>query len=117
MLAKERPSRARLQAIGPKLIIELEHGDRNRLELRLLADELTVARPDQEPEHDRQEGSDQSHDRADHDFGRREIGGRQQFLQSEPDERRSEGRKPDQRRAIDEDKATHFDAPQDKNAV
>ena len=58
MLAKERASRARLQTIGPKPVIKLEGSDRNRLELRLLADELTVARPHQEPKHDRQEGSD-----------------------------------------------------------
>ena len=93
------------------LVIKLESSDRNRLELRLLADELTVARPHQEPKHDRQEGSDQSYDRTDHAFGRREIGGRQHFLQSEPDERRTECRKPDERRAIDEDQATPFDAP------
>jgi nucleoside-diphosphate-sugar epimerase len=55
-------------------------------------------------EHDRQEGSDQSHDRTDPVFGRREIGGRQQFPQAEPDERRTEGGKPDERPAIDETK-------------
>jgi len=101
MLAKERARRRRFRAIGPKLVIKLESSDSNCLELRLLADELTVARPHQEPNHDRQEGSDQSHDRTNHTFGRREIGGRQQFLQSEPDDRR----------AINEDQATPFDAP------
>ena len=33
MLAKERASRARLQAIGPKLVIKLKGSNRNRLEL------------------------------------------------------------------------------------
>src|SRR5271166_3150045 len=86
-----------LVSSGHEVKIELDGGGCDRLELSLLGRELTIARPDQETEHDRQERGDQAHDRADHAVGGGEGAGRQKPMQPEP---RHRGR--DDRRATDE---------------
>jgi len=102
MFAQLRAARSCFRPKGVEREIELNDRAPDRLQLRLLSVEQAVARPDQEPEHQRQQRCVESDDGGDHAFGRGDVRSRQQRLQAKPGQRAHEGRDRYNRRSSDE---------------